>query len=76
MSDIVTVWDNGGETNDRYTVLIDNSIYGMNTMPFHPTYGFSQYCGEKEPDNDLSHCGRIVCELPKDVLQAIVQRIE
>jgi len=38
------VFDNGGTTFDRYTVVIGNDIYGCSEHPFHPQ-GFGQYCG-------------------------------
>ena len=45
----IIVWDNGGETADRYTVLLEGRyVFGMNSNPFHPTYGFSQYSGDLE----------------------------
>ena len=42
---MVRVFDNGGRTCDRYTVIIGDSYYGMSENPFHPQ-GFNQYCGE------------------------------
>jgi hypothetical protein len=39
------IFDNGGETYDRYTV-IDNQgdMLGLSDEPYHPL-GFSQFCG-------------------------------
>jgi hypothetical protein len=55
--DDVEVWDNGGQTIDRYTVVRDGMVFAMNDAPFHPQ-GFCQFAGEREsyPD-DMSHCG-------------------
>ena len=39
----IQIFDNGGVSNDRYTIVIDGSVFAMNKVPFHPTYGFSQY---------------------------------
>jgi len=77
----VSVYDNGGKTVDRYTVSIrgekwnENYIYGMNDMPFHPAFGFSQFVGENlEPDRNWGKKIRLI-DLNKDVLSAIEQRM-
>jgi len=77
----VKVYDNGGETNDRYTIVIDGSVFAMNQVPFHPTYGFSQYCGEMEQGykgNEESWGREVldVSELPEATIKAIIQRFE
>lgn len=43
---MIIVFDNGGETCDRYTILDKKTgdIWGASTNPFHPL-GFGQYCG-------------------------------
>lgn len=38
----IVIWDNGGKTIDRYTVLIGGEVYGMSDDPHHPQ-GFNQY---------------------------------
>ena len=40
------IFDNGGETLDRYTIVHSKSgdIFGASSMPFSPL-GFAQYCG-------------------------------
>ena len=77
----VSVYDNGGKTYDRYTVSIsgekwnENYIYGMNDMPFHPAFGFSQFVGENlEPNKNWGKKIRLI-DLNKDVLSAIEQRM-
>ncbi|WP_317897145.1 hypothetical protein [Aurantibacillus circumpalustris] len=42
----ITIFDNGGNTVDRYTGVISASgdIVGFNENPFHPC-GFGQFCG-------------------------------
>ena len=45
--DNVDVYDNDGETFDRYTVVIDNDLancIGMSNNPNHPQ-GYNQYAG-------------------------------
>lgn len=78
----VSVYDNGGKTVDRYTVSIDgekwneNFVYGMNDIPFHPAFGFSQFVGENlQPNKNWGKKIRLV-DLNKDVLKAIEQRME
>lgn len=72
----MTILDNGGESIDRYTIIMDGAVYGMNDSPFNPC-GFNQYCGEtsNHPD-DMSHCGEYVDiqDLPTDVQKAIAYR--
>lgn len=77
----VSVYDNGGKTADRYTVSIigenwnENYIYGMNDMPFHPAFGFSQFVGENlQPNKNWGKKIRLI-DLNKDVLRAIEQRM-
>ena len=41
----VVVWDNGGETMDRYSILIDKQyVFSMSNDPTSPM-GFNQYAG-------------------------------
>lgn len=75
----VIVYDNGGETADRYTVIVpDGSVYGMSSNP-SSSQGFNQYSGEKsEFPNGLSHTGKKVdvSKLPEGVQKAIINRME
>jgi len=75
----VIVYDNGGKTADRYTIITpDGSVYGMSSDPFSPQ-GFSQYVGEKsEFPKGLSHTGKKVdaTKLPDKVQQAILERMK
>jgi hypothetical protein len=43
----ISIFDNGGETCDRYTGVIikTGDIIAFNENPFHPTFGFGQYAG-------------------------------
>lgn len=42
----IYIFDNGGETVDRYTGVISKTgdVIGFNSNPFHPM-GFGQHCG-------------------------------
>jgi len=74
----VRIFDNQGETFDRYTVLIDNEIYGMSHNPLSPQ-GFNQYCGELTSDINFDCLGEEITEqylsLPHKVFVAIHQRV-
>ena len=76
----VQVFDNGGATNDRYTVVIDGSVFAINTVPFHPTYGFSQYCGEAGQGYTWNEKWGVeitnISELPEETVKAIICRFE
>lgn len=71
---MIEVYDNGGETADRYTVIIDNNVYLMSDNLLSPQ-GVNQYNG-KLYDAPLARTGeRVVLEsLPEDVQKAIEQR--
>ena len=74
----VRIFDNGGETIDRYTVVINDSVYGMSDNPLSPQ-GFNQYCGEANDfPHGLDHCGEDVTDkyfhLPHEVFVAIHKR--
>ena len=73
------ILDNGGETIDRYTVIIDNSVFGMSDDPLSPQ-GVNLYCGELEEfPEGLDHCGEDITDryfhLPHRVFVAIHQRV-
>jgi len=75
----VIVYDDGGKTIDRYTIITpDNSVYGMSSDPFSPQ-GFCQYVGEKnEFPHGLSHTGKRIdaTKLPEIIQKAILQRMK
>ena len=58
------IYDNGGETMDRYTLRIpieghQNKYHGFNECPFHPQ-GFGQYCGEYNTERSYKHLGKLI----------------
>jgi len=75
----VEIYDNGGETFDRFTIILDDDyVFGMSENPFHPQ-GFSQFCGQLSYD-ELS---AVACrkgikktfnEVPEEVARAIRDR--
>lgn len=71
-------FDNGGQTFDRYTIVIAGSVIGMSHNPTSPQ-GFNQYCGEVgEFDLDNDSIGAAVEweSLPEDVQKAILARLD
>lgn len=47
MKKAVVIFDNGGRSADRYTAVDckTGDVVSFNERPFHPTYGFGQFCG-------------------------------
>ncbi len=74
----ITVYDNGGKSIDRYTVIMGNEAYGMSSDANAPN-GFNQYIGVVGRDIKVGrHLGKIVKleKLPQRVLNAIEDRME
>jgi hypothetical protein len=71
------VYDNKGETWDRYTVIIGGSVYAMSKNPQDPS-GFNQFaCMTSElvtENNPLLGARCQLAHLPKEVRQAIRER--
>lgn len=44
MNTKITVYDNGGETVDRYTVIVGNDVFAMSDNALMPD-GYNQYMG-------------------------------
>ena len=62
----VRIYDNGGKTIDRYTLVVPSTntpgmldMYGFNDAPYHPQ-GFGQYAGEYPKMGSYSHLGKLV----------------
>lgn len=72
---MIEIYDNGGITFDRYTIIIDGNVYGMSANPYSPQ-GLNQYYGTlHELPMARSHGERITLEsLPLDVQNAIEAR--
>lgn len=65
-------YDNGGETFDRYTAIIDGSVYTMSHNALSPQ-GVNMYCCEA---GELVITGREVkfAALPREVQRAVCMR--
>ena len=74
----VTVYDNGGASMDRYTVIIGNQVFGMSDNPTS-AQGFNQWAGQVGSDIKIgAHLGKTVkvTSLPKPVQVAIKDRMK
>ena len=74
----IRVFDNGGKTYDRYTVIIGKDVYTMNETPFE-AYGFNQYSHTIEGSiNDyIKDIGEVeikIKDLSEQVKRAIRER--
>lgn len=68
------IYDNGGATFDRYTIITPSGeMFGASNNPFSPQ-GFSQFVGEWK-GGSTKHLGRKVAldELNEDVRQYVKQ---
>jgi hypothetical protein len=66
------VYDNNGESLDRYTVFTpDGSVYGMSQN----AEGFNQYLGEKDEVRKGSHLGKKLTSVPENIKTAVLQRM-
>jgi hypothetical protein len=71
---VSSVWDNGGETFDRYTVIFkDGEALGFSHNPTHPQ-GFSQYLGAVEEGGHLGEEIE-VSDLPDEVRKHLIDRL-
>lgn len=67
------VYDNGGESFDRYTVFTpDNSVYGMSENG----EGFNQYVGDSNEVPKGKHLGKKLKSVPKELEWAVTDRME
>lgn len=71
----VTVYDNGGETTDRYTVIIGKDVFTMSNNPTSPQ-GVNQYAGTVGSDVKIGkHLGKKLSSIPKEIKQAVTNRM-
>jgi len=70
----VVVYDNGGKTADRYTVIIGDDVYGMSDNPDSPQ-GFNQYSGTVGVDVKIGkHLGKKLSSIPDSIKKAVKER--
>lgn len=67
----VEIYDNGGETADRYTVVIDTAVYTMSDNATSPR-GINKYIGDlREINLNYPELGRKLDHIPESILPAI-----
>ena len=72
----IVVYDNGGESYDRYTIFTpDGSVYGMSQNPTSPQ-GFNQYLGDNTEIEMGSHLGKRLKLIPQELEMAILSRLK
>jgi hypothetical protein len=73
MLDKVRVFDNKGETFDRYTVIIGNAVFTMSDNPTSPQ-GVNMYCGELS-EFDTRSFGTELTTMPSCITKAVEGRL-
>jgi hypothetical protein len=69
------IFDNGGKTWDRYTIVINNSVYSMSINPNSPD-GINQYLFDVVNLRTTELGKKIeINQVNKEVLIAIINRI-
>jgi hypothetical protein len=74
----LAIYDNGGKSWDRYTVIIGHDVYGMSDNAREPG-GFNQYAGTVEEfPRTTKHLGKkkLLEELSGQVRHAIAERLD
>lgn len=75
LDQVSSVWDNGGESFDRYTVILkDGEGLGFSHNPTHPQ-GFSQYLGRVEEGGHLGNKIELN-DLSDDVRKHLIDRLK
>jgi hypothetical protein len=68
----VIVYDNGGESIDRYTIFTpDGSVYGMSEN----ASGFNMYIGDNTEIEKGTHLGKRLKSVPKSIQKAVMNRM-
>lgn len=71
----VIVYDNEGETFDRYTIFTpDGSVFGMSENATMPN-GFNMYIGEDTEIKKGSHLGKRLKSVPQSIERAVMNRL-
>jgi len=71
----VIVYDNAGESFDRYTIFTpDGSVYGMSENANMPN-GFNMYIGDDTEIKKGSHLGKRLKSVPKSIEKVVMNRI-
>ena len=78
IDDLVQVFDNGGETYDRYTVILDDAVLSMSYNAMSPQGVNSHVCLLSElASKALSGMVQVPFEkLPDEVKRAVMDRLQ
>ena len=68
----VVIYDNGGETLDRYTIFIGDDVYGMSEQGC----GFNMYIGDRTDIAEGGHLGIMLDHIPHGIKNAINERLK
>lgn len=68
----VVIYDNGGETLDRYTIFIGDDVYGMSEQGC----GFNMYIGDRTEIEQGDHLGTMLDHVPHGIKNAINERLK
>jgi len=71
---MIKVFENKGKYADKYTVMIEGSIYAMSEHPSSPQ-GVNMYCGEISNGYKANGKEVEIKDIPEEVKQAILERI-
>jgi hypothetical protein len=83
MPSTVRIYDNGGKTIDRYTLVVPSvnepgklDMYGFNEAPYYPQ-GFGQYAGSYHKMGSYSHLGKLVSlqDLPEQAQRFVKETL-
>ena len=68
----MTIYDNGGETYDRYTIFIGDDVFGMSAEG----NGFNMYIGDRSEIEEGDHLGVKLDHVPHGIQKAINERLK
>jgi hypothetical protein len=68
----VVIYDNGGETLDRYTIFIGDDVFGMSDQGL----GFNMYIGDRTEIEEGDHLGIKLDHVPHGIKNAINERLK
>jgi hypothetical protein len=68
----VVIYDNLGETYDRYTIFIGDDVFGMSAEG----QGFNQYIGDRTEIAEGDHLGIMLDHIPHGIQKAINERLK
>jgi hypothetical protein len=68
----VVIYDNLGETYDRYTIFIGDDVFGMSAEGL----GFNMYIGDRTEIEEGDHLGIKLDHVPHGIKNAINERLK